>query len=68
MLWCLLFIQAFEFVCLSLSIGGESLQEEAGVILQLPDRKAQGFLVLISFKRLFSEYVHQLFGEMPVRR
>jgi hypothetical protein len=45
----------------------ESLQEQAGVILELPDQKARGFLVLIAFKRLFSEHAHKMFGEMPVR-
>jgi hypothetical protein len=37
------------------------------VILELPDLKAQGFLVLIAFKRLFPENAHKLFSEMTVR-
>jgi hypothetical protein len=43
------------------------LQGEAGIILELPDRKARGFIVLIAFKRLFPERAHQVFGEMSVR-
>jgi hypothetical protein len=42
------------------------LQGQAGVILKLPDQKAQGFLVSIALKRLFPEYAHKLFGEMTV--
>jgi hypothetical protein len=45
----------------------ELLQGEAGVVLELPDQKAQGFLVLIAFKRLFSEHAHKIFGEMLVK-
>jgi hypothetical protein len=46
---------------------GELLQGEAGVVLELPDQKAQGFLVLIALKRLFSEHAHKIFGEMLVK-
>jgi hypothetical protein len=35
--------------------------------LELPDRKAQGFLVPIVLKRLLPEYAHKVFGEMFVR-
>jgi hypothetical protein len=45
----------------------ELLQGEAGVVLELPDQKAQGFLVLIALKRLFSEHAHKIFGEMLVK-
>jgi hypothetical protein len=43
------------------------LQEEAGCVLELPNKKARGFLVPIAFKRLFTEHVRKVFGEMPVR-
>jgi hypothetical protein len=42
------------------------MQGEAGVILELPDRKARDFIVQISLSRCFSEYTHQVFGEMSV--
>jgi hypothetical protein len=45
----------------------ESLQEEAGVILKLPDQKTQGLLVLIAFKRLFPVHSRKVFDEIPVR-
>jgi hypothetical protein len=38
-----------------------------GYTLELPDRKARGFLVLIAFKRLFFEHAHKLLGEISVR-
>jgi hypothetical protein len=38
-----------------------------GYTLELPDRKARGFLVLIALKRLFPEHTHRVFGEMSVR-
>jgi hypothetical protein len=49
------------------SVVGELLQGEAGIILELLDRKARGFLVSIALKRLFSKRVHQVFGEIAVR-
>jgi hypothetical protein len=45
----------------------ESLQEEVGVILKLPDQKTQGFLVLIAFKRLFPVHTRKVFDKIPVR-
>jgi hypothetical protein len=45
----------------------ELLQELSRSTLELPDQKAQGFLVLIVFNRLFPEHVHKVFGKMPVR-
>jgi hypothetical protein len=45
----------------------ESLQEEAGIILESPDQKTRGFVVQIALSRLFTEHVHQVFGEMTVR-
>jgi hypothetical protein len=36
-------------------------------ILELPEQKAQGFLVLIALKWLFSEHVCKVFSEMPMR-
>jgi hypothetical protein len=38
-----------------------------GLTLELPDRKARGFLVPFAFKRLYPEHAHKVFGEMPVR-
>jgi hypothetical protein len=43
------------------------LQGETGVDLELSDRKARGFLVLIVLKRLFFKHAHKVFGEMTVR-
>jgi hypothetical protein len=37
------------------------------VVLELPDRKARGFLVPIAFKRLLLEHAYKVFGEMYVR-
>jgi hypothetical protein len=45
----------------------EFLQGKAGVVLELPDQKAQGFLVPIALKQLFPEHVHKVFGQIPVR-
>jgi hypothetical protein len=45
----------------------ECLHVIAGVVLELLDQKARGFLVLIALKRLFSEHDCKLFGEMSVR-
>jgi hypothetical protein len=39
----------------------------SGLTLELPDRKAQGFLASIVLKRLFPEYTRKVFGEIPVR-
>jgi hypothetical protein len=61
------FLRVLRCLCFSLSIGCESLQVETGIILELSDRKARGFLVLNALKRLFFEYTHKLFGEMTVR-
>jgi hypothetical protein len=36
-------------------------------IFELLLQKARGFLVLIVFNRLLSEYVHKVFDEMTVR-
>jgi hypothetical protein len=38
-----------------------------GIVLELPDQKARGFLILISLKRLFFEHARKIFGEMFVR-
>jgi hypothetical protein len=43
------------------------LQVEVGVIFELSDQKARGFLVLIALTWLFSEYTHKVFGEIFVR-
>jgi hypothetical protein len=45
----------------------ELLQGEAGVVLELPDQKVQGFLVSIALNRLFFKHAHKVFGEIPVR-
>jgi hypothetical protein len=37
-----------------------------GVVLELPDRKARGFLVPIALKRLLPEHAYKVFSEMPV--
>jgi hypothetical protein len=50
----------FPFVC-------GLLHREVGIIFELSDQKARGFLVFIVIKRLFSEYVRKIFGEMSVR-
>jgi hypothetical protein len=42
------------------------LQSEVGIVLESSD-KTRGFLVLIDLKRLFSEHVHKVFGEISVR-
>jgi hypothetical protein len=38
-----------------------------GIILELQDQKAQGFLGLIALKWLFFEHANKLFSEMSVR-
>jgi hypothetical protein len=38
-----------------------------GSILELSDRKARVFLVLIVLKRLFLEHSYMVFDKMPVR-
>jgi hypothetical protein len=38
-----------------------------GSILELSDRKAREFLVLIALKRLFLEHSYRVFGKMSVR-
>jgi hypothetical protein len=43
------------------------LQGEADIILELPDQKAQGFLVPIDLKRLFPKHTRKVLGEIPVR-
>jgi hypothetical protein len=43
------------------------LQDVPGIILELPDQKARGFLVLIALKWLFLEHARKVFDEMPVR-
>jgi hypothetical protein len=42
------------------------LQVRTGIVLELPDRKAQVFLVQIGFTRWFSEHAHKMFGEIPM--
>jgi hypothetical protein len=37
-----------------------------GVVFELLDRKARGFLVPIALKRLLPEHVYKVFGEMSV--
>jgi hypothetical protein len=39
----------------------------SGLTLELPDRKARGFLTSIVLKQLFPEHARKVFGEMPVR-
>jgi hypothetical protein len=43
------------------------LQVKPGCILELPDQKARGFLVLIALERLFLKHAHKVFGEIPMR-
>jgi hypothetical protein len=50
----------FPFVC-------GLLQEDGGVVLELPDSKARGFLVFIVLKWLFTEHARKVFGEMLMR-
>jgi hypothetical protein len=38
-----------------------------GYALELPDQKAQGFLVLIVLKQLFLEHIRKVFCEISVR-
>jgi hypothetical protein len=38
-----------------------------GVIFELSDKKARGFLVLIALNRLLPEHACKMFGEMLVR-
>jgi hypothetical protein len=38
-----------------------------GVVVELPNQKAQVFLVLIVLTRWFSEHIHKVFGEISVR-
>jgi hypothetical protein len=40
---------------------------EVGVVFELPDQKARGFLVLITLKLLPFEHACKVFGEMPLR-
>jgi hypothetical protein len=42
-------------------------REEARRVLELPDQKAQGFLVQIAFTRWFLDSAHKVFGEMIMR-
>jgi hypothetical protein len=39
----------------------------SGLVLEISDQKARGFLVSIALKRLFLKHVRKLFGQMPVR-
>jgi hypothetical protein len=66
--------QCFDFLCggyrfidFVFPIDCGLLQVKPGCVLELPDQKARGFLVLIALKRLFLEHGHKLFGEMSVR-
>jgi hypothetical protein len=43
-----------------------SLQGEVGIVLESPDQKTREY-VQIALPRGFSESVHQVFSEMPVR-
>jgi hypothetical protein len=52
-----------QFVCVVIQV----LAGRSRSILELSDQKVRGFLVLITLKRLISERVHQVFGEMTVR-
>jgi hypothetical protein len=38
-----------------------------GIVLELLDQKARGFLVSFALNRLFSEHAHKVFSEMTVR-
>jgi hypothetical protein len=42
----------------------ESLQGEAGIALESPDQKTQGFVVRIALPRWFLERAHEVFGEI----
>jgi hypothetical protein len=39
----------------------------AGIVFELPDKKARDFLFHIALNRLFLKYARMVFGEMPVR-
>jgi hypothetical protein len=56
----------FELVLQFLIVSG-LLQGQTGVVLELLDQKARGFLVLIALIRLFLEHARKVFGEIPVR-
>jgi hypothetical protein len=43
------------------------LQLRTGIVLELPNQKAQVFLVLIAFTRWFSEHARKVFSEMTMR-
>jgi hypothetical protein len=43
------------------------IADEIGVVLELPDQKARGFLVLNVLKQLLPEHAHKVFDEMSVR-
>jgi hypothetical protein len=51
---------------LGFSIVRESLQGEISIVLELPNQKTRGFLVLIAFKRLLLEHVQKVFDEITV--
>jgi hypothetical protein len=66
--------QCFDFVCggcrfidFVFLIDCGLLQVKPGCILELPDQKARGFLVLIALERLFLKHAHKVFGEIPMR-
>jgi hypothetical protein len=56
----LLFVDMLWFEC-------EWLQGEAGIVLESSVQKTQGFMIQIALSRWFSERVHQVFDEIPVR-
>jgi hypothetical protein len=63
---CVLLLNNFRwryFACVACGL----LQGEAGIIVELPDQKARGFLVQIALTQWFLEHAHKVFGEMPVR-
>jgi hypothetical protein len=58
----LIFYSIFQFLVVC-----ELLQGEVDIALESLDQKTQGFVVQIALPRWFSECVHQVFGEIPMR-
>jgi hypothetical protein len=57
------FLVVFSVRCCMWIVAGTRL----GVIFELSDKKARGFLVSIALNRLLPEHVCKMFGEMLVR-
>jgi hypothetical protein len=48
------------------SIACGFLQVDLGLVLELPNKKAQSFLISIALNRLFSEHAHKMFDEISM--